>query len=102
MASKARRVAYDGQRLRALRDTLAFQHRRKLAGRAEGEGDGDGAETDAKRADIEPEVAAVGVVEPATGPGTQRHAQGRGHVDRAEHRTHDPGAKILAHENGVE
>src|SRR5205085_12523036 len=78
--------------LRALRDTRAGQRQREVARRAEGEGDGDGAETDAERADIEPEIAGVGVEKPAAGPGTQRHSQGRGYFDRAEHRSHDPGA----------
>jgi ABC transporter family protein len=69
-----------GRELRPLRDGRARRNHRNFAGRAEGEGDGDGSETDAERADIEPEVAAVGVVEPAAGPGTDRHPQSRGHV----------------------
>jgi hypothetical protein len=55
-----------------------------FAGRVEGEGDRNGAEADAERADKEPEIAAVDVVKPPSGPLTDRHAQGRSHVDRAE------------------
>jgi hypothetical protein len=88
--------------LGTLDEARARQSEPPLAGRAEGEGDGDGFHTDAERADIEPEIAAVGVVEPASGPGTDRHAQGRRHVDRAEHRSHDPGAEIFAHQDRVE
>src|SRR6516164_346999 len=91
-----------GGELRALRDAAARQLERNLARWAEGERDCDGSETDAERADVEPEVAAGGVIEPAARPGTQCHAKGRGHVDRAEHRSHDPGAEIVTHENGVE
>src|SRR5215471_7343534 len=95
-------VAECARKLRALRDARARQPDQDFAWRAEGEGDDDGAETDAERADVEPEIAAIGVVKPAAGPGTQRHAEGRGHVDCTEHRSHDPRAEIFAHENGVE
>src|SRR5262252_1317358 len=63
-------------KLRALDDTRVWHAQRHFARRAEGEGDCDGAETDAERADIEPEITAVDVIEPAAGPRADRHAQG--------------------------
>jgi hypothetical protein len=43
--------------------------------------------------DIQPEIAAVGIVESATGPGADRHAHNRGHVDRAEPGFHERRAR---------
>src|SRR5215472_10168119 len=54
--------------LSALRD--ARQPWRDLLRRAEGEGDGDGSEPDPERADIEPEITAVGVEQPPARPRT--------------------------------
>src|SRR6266850_5324381 len=73
-----------------------------LARWPEGERDGHGSEADAERAHVEPEVAAYGVVEPASRPRPERHAE-RGHEgDGAEGRAHDPRAEVLPDEDRVE
>src|SRR5207245_5838169 len=71
-------------------------------GRAERERDGHGAEADPERADVEPDVAAERVVQPAAGPRPEGHAQGGHEGDRAEDGPHDPLAEVLAHEARVE
>src|SRR5438874_2156633 len=78
------------------------QRRREPPGGAERGGDGDGPEADAERAEEEPEVAAEGVVQPAAGHWPDRHPQCRDEGDGAEGGPHDPRAKVLAHEDGVE
>src|SRR5882672_5197093 len=70
--------------------------------RAERERDGHRADSDAARAEEQPEVAAEGVVEPAAAPGPDRHAEGRDQRHGAEDAAHGALAEILAHEDRVE
>src|SRR5215467_12521831 len=86
----------------SMRETRRGQPRGNTPRSAEGEGDRHRAQTNARRADEEPEVAAEGVIEPAAGQRTQGHAE-RGHEGHgAEGGTHDAGPEVLADQDGVE
>src|SRR5258705_13038781 len=67
--------------------------------RAERERDRHGAETDRARAEEEPEIAAVRVVQPATGPRPHRHAERGDEADGAEDAAHRALAEVLAHDD---
>src|SRR3989454_7511558 len=100
---RRRRPRAEGARhVHSVGEAWTRQRGGKLAGRAEAEGDGHGPEADPERADVEPEVAAERVVQPAACPRPEGHAQGGHEGDRAEDGPHDPLAEVLAHEDRVE
>src|SRR5437899_6144571 len=100
---RRRRPRAEGaRRVHSVGEARTRQRGGELAGRAEAEGDGHGPEADPERADVEPEVAAERVVQPAAGPRPEGHAQGGHESNSAEDGPHDPLAEVLAHEDRVE
>src|ERR1700683_3169738 len=83
-------------------DSHSDRRRLELREGPEGQGDEEGAKSNAPGANIEPTVTAESIIDQTSSQGAGGHAQTAGHRRSPDDGSHHPQREILARQHGVE